>query len=128
VIVVDASVVVKLIADRAPITTLPVLVSADTWAAPCHIDVEVLSALRRYVMLRKLTTQQADLAVDDYYQLSLERHGVDKLIWRIWQLRDNLSSYDGAYVALGETLGYPLVTCDAKLANSQHHKAKIILI
>jgi predicted nucleic acid-binding protein len=128
VIVVDASVVVKLIADRAPITTLPVLVGADKWAAPCHIDLEVLSALRRYVMLRKLTPQQADQAVDDYYQLALERHGIDKLIWRIWQLRDSLSSYDGAYVALGESLGYPLVTCDAKLANSQNHKAKIILI
>lgn len=127
-IVVDASVIVKLIADRAPITTLPVLVSADRWAAPAHIDLEVLSALRRYVMLRKLTPPQADQAVDDYDQLSLERHGIDKLIWRIWQLRDNLSSYDGAYVALGESLGYPLVTCDARLASSPGHKAKIILI
>ena len=34
----------------------------------------------------------------------------------MWQLRDNLSGYDAAYVAAAELLGVPLVTGDRRLA------------
>lgn len=35
---------------------------------------------------------------------------------RAWALRDNLTIYDAAYVALAELVGVPLVTLDAGLA------------
>jgi len=44
---------------------------------------------------------------------------------RIWTLRGNLSAYDGAYVALSEWLGLPLVTSDLRLARSSGHAALI---
>lgn len=46
---------------------------------------------------------------------------------RAWQLRHAISAYDALYVALAETLGVPLVTCDAKLAGSNGHRAEIEL-
>ncbi len=33
---------------------------------------------------------------------------------RMWQLRDNLTGYDAAYVAAAELLGVPLVTGDRR--------------
>ena len=41
----------------------------------------------------------------------------DKLA-RVQELRDNLTAYDAAYVALAEALGCALVTADARLASS----------
>lgn len=40
------------------------------------------------------------------------------LLSRIWELRDNLTAYDAAYVTLAERIGGPLVTCDGKLAGA----------
>ena len=39
-----------------------------------------------------------------------------------------MSAYDAAYVALAEALDVPLLTCDAKLARSHGHRAKILLL
>jgi len=49
------------------------------------------------------------------------------LIERIWELRHTITAYDASYVALAELLDVPLVTCDAKLATSNGHKAEIEL-
>jgi len=43
-------------------------------------------------------------------------------------LRDNLTAYDAAYVALAEALDAPLLTRDRRLAAAPGHYAKIILI
>jgi predicted nucleic acid-binding protein len=49
------------------------------------------------------------------------------LLPRIWQLRDNLSAYDAAYVALAEKLGARLVTRDGRLASAAGHAAAVEL-
>lgn len=36
----------------------------------------------------------------------------------MWELRDNLTPYDAAYVAAAELLRCPLVTADGKLARA----------
>lgn len=41
--------------------------------------------------------------------------------------RHAITAYDALYVALAERLDIPLVTCDAKLARSNGHNAKIEL-
>ena len=45
---------------------------------------------------------------------------------RIWRLRTMLTPYDAAYVALGEALGSPLLTTDARLARAHGHRAAIV--
>ena len=43
----------------------------------------------------------------------------------MWDLRDNLTAYDAAFVALSEALDAPLVTTDARLAAAPGHRAVI---
>ncbi len=49
------------------------------------------------------------------------------LLPRIWELRENLTAYDAAYVSLAETLDAPLITTDARLARASGHRAEIEL-
>jgi predicted nucleic acid-binding protein len=43
----------------------------------------------------------------------------------MWELRDNLTAYDAAYVALAEALGAVLITCDSRLAQAPSHRARV---
>lgn len=45
----------------------------------------------------------------------------------MWELRENLTAYDAAYVALAETLDAPLITKDARLAHASGHRATVEL-
>lgn len=126
-IVVDASVIVWLLAERES-SKDHILSSQDIWAAPSHLDLEVLSALRRYVALKRMTPLRAENALDDFVHLRIERYEPSFMLKRIWELKENLSPYDAAYVALAETLRSDLLTRDAKLATASGHRAKIVLV
>ncbi len=47
---------------------------------------------------------------------------------RIWELRQNVTAYDAAYLVLAEALRAPLVTCDRALASSHGHRATVELM
>jgi predicted nucleic acid-binding protein len=96
--------------------------------APHLLDVEVTSAFRRGVTRRVLDVVRAAEALDDFAHLSLVRHPHGPLLPRMWALRENLSAYDAAYVALAEELNAPLLTLDARLARTGGHRAKIDLV
>lgn len=116
-IVVDASVIVAALADDgADGRTARQRLVADRLAAPHLIDVEVLAAWRRLSGAGRLEEQRADLARADLRSLPIERVPHAPLFERIWELRDNLTAYDAAYVALAEMLRVPLITVDNKLA------------
>ena len=129
-IVVDASAVLELLlgtvlADRGAAHTLA---SGQMLHAPHLLDVEVTQALRRLVQLGDVTVARAQQALDDQAVLVVDRHSHQQLIPRIWRLRESISAYDAAYVALAEALDAPLLTCDAKLARSHGHHARIDLL
>ena len=96
--------------------------------APHLLDIEVTQVLRRLVRQKEITLARADQALEDLSHLVLERHDHLSLVPRIWQLRDSLTAYDAAYVALAEALDAPLLTSDAKLAGAHGHRATIELI
>lgn len=95
--------------------------------APHLLDVEVAQALRRLVQLGEIAPARAQQALDDHAALGIDRHSHEDLLPRVWQLRESISAYDAAYVALAEALEAPLLTCDAKLARSHGHRAKVEL-
>ena len=50
------------------------------------------------------------------------------LLGRVWGLRENVSAYDGTYVALAESLDCPLVTADARLGRAPGPRCPITVL
>jgi len=86
--------------------------------APHLLDVEVAQVLRRLVREGAVSAQRADQALQDLLDLRVTRYPHYVFLPRIWQLRNNLSAYDAAYVALSEKLDATLITRDARLASA----------
>jgi len=129
-LVVDASCLLELLLQPRNSETIRqrLLLQGQPLCAPQLIDIEVSHVLRRYWLAKELSTERGHDALVDLEDFPLERFGHTALLPRIWQLRNNLTAYDAAYVALAESLDAPLVTCDAKLARSTGHGATIEII
>lgn len=129
-IVVDASAALELLlrTEKGIKVQERVLDSAESLHAPHLIDIEVSQTLRRLVILKEITAARGKQALEDHVALHIKRAEHKDLLERIWSLRDSITAYDAAYVILAEILDCPLITCDAKLARSHGHKARIELI
>jgi predicted nucleic acid-binding protein len=130
VIVIDASALLEFLLQ----TPLGARVEArvfggkDEIHAPHLADVEVVQGLRRLVRTGEVSAGRAAGAIADLTDLDLLRHPHLDLLGRVWKLRDNISAYDAAYVALAEAIDAPIVTCDRALAKAPGHRARIEVI
>lgn len=125
--VVDASAMLEVLlrAGSRPRLVERVLGSGELLVAPHLLDVEIAQVLRRFVAGREMTEDRAVEALDDFSNLRINRYPHDPLLRRVWQLRHNCTAYDAVYVALAESLGCVLVTCDKPLAATPGHRAEI---
>ena len=116
--VLDASVGVT--ALTAPGSLAADLVSGDdaVFHVPSIFDAEVLSALHGLVRGGKFDGTAAAELVADLLVLPVDRWHMSPLLPRMWELRDNLTPYDAAYVALAELAGAVLVTGDERITAS----------
>ena len=112
-IVVDASVAVSALLNDGRARQM---LSENRLVAPHLVDAEVIQTLRKLLGRGSMTAEAAEKAVQRWSNLGIERFPLPGLIARIWALRDNVSAYDAAYVALAEALDCPLLTADARLA------------
>jgi predicted nucleic acid-binding protein len=85
---------------------------------PEHFHVEVLSVLRRYAARGELTPPRAVEAVGALRSLRAVRYPVMEMAALVWELREELTAYDAAYLALAIRLEAGLVTLDKALARS----------
>ncbi|WP_377268979.1 type II toxin-antitoxin system VapC family toxin [Peterkaempfera sp. SMS 1(5)a] len=116
-IVVDASALVLFLADpgeRGDAARALLLADPD-WAAPEHITVEVMQSLRGLHLAGRLTAADVAGITVRLGAAKVRKIPVEPLLDRIWQLKDNLTPDDAAYVAVAELLGAPLVTADLRL-------------
>ncbi len=129
-IVADASAIIEIFlrSEAGLLAEDRLLRRGETIHAPSLVDVEVAQVLRRYVLRGDLTAGWARTAIGLLGGFPMERYSHEPLLPRIWELRDNLTAYDAAYVALAEALRAPLITCDRRLANASGIRASIELV
>ncbi len=129
-IVIDASAAIELIlrTELGEKVEIRALAPQERLYAPHLLDLEVAQVLRRLTQLREITAARAQEALDDYNGLFVERAAHRELLGRVWQLRDSMTAYDGAYIALAEAPDAPLLTCDGRLTRSPGHRATIDLL
>ena len=105
VLVVDASVLVVALGDDGPDGDLArERLRGHGLVAPELIDLEVASVLRRQYSRGRLDDRRARQALNDLEAIPVRRASHRSLLSRCWELRDNLTVYDAAYVALAEAL------------------------
>ena len=128
-IVVDASVVVQALSDDTePGDQARQRLGGEPLAAPHLLDIEVLAALRGLHRAGRINASRAQTAVSDLRDLPVVRSPHPALLHRIWELRDNVTVYDAAYVALAEALGVILLTRDARLAGATGLRCTVELL
>lgn len=128
-IIVDASTLANALTDDGPVgqSARAELARDAHWAAPEHVVVETFSAIRGRHLGNKISRQRALDALDGLATSTIDRLTTTALLPRMWQLRDNVTGYDAAYVAAAETSGCPLVTADARLARTGDLRCEVRL-
>jgi predicted nucleic acid-binding protein len=125
VIVADASAVVSALLNAGAARDL---LGRERVQVPHLVDAEVASALRRATSVGVLTPEEGWAALDTWRRLGVTRHPVVGLLDRVWQLRENVTAYDAAYVALAEALDCPVVTADARLSRAPGLRCTVTVV
>lgn len=119
VLVVDASVLaVALADDGSDGDAARARLRGETLAAPALLDLEVASVLRRQNRAGLIDERRSILALTDLAALPVQRAPHAPLLNRCWELRENLTMYDAAYIALAEALDCTLLTGDRRLTRA----------
>lgn len=115
---VDASLLTNALTDDGPVGSRAraELARDAHWAAPAHLVVEVFAAVRGRWLGHKISVKRAEDALAAVGATTIDLVAAAPLLTRMWELRENVSGDDAAYVAVAETFGCPLVTADARLS------------
>jgi predicted nucleic acid-binding protein len=129
VLVVDASVLVVALADDgADGDQARARLRGQRLVLPELADLEVASVLRRQIRAGAIDARRAGLALEDLAALPARRAPHRPLLARCWELRDSLTVYDAAYVALAEAMQAMLLTGDQRLARASGPRCPIEIL
>lgn len=124
-IVIDTSVVIAALAGHEASRRV---MTDQRLVAPRHIDVEVAHAVRGLLRVGKLGEDAAQSVLSAWCRLAIDRVGIAPLLPRVWELKENLTSSDAAFVATAEAHGIPLLTADRRLATAAGPRCAIHLV
>ena len=125
--VVDASAVVAALVDDSPVGRwCEQALQEHDLVAPHLMPFEVANIVRRLVLHGELDDTAGALAIDDLARLTVDLAPYQAVAARVWELRDNLTAYDAAYVATAEMIGGRLVTLDERLARAPGIECEIV--
>ncbi len=126
-VVCDASAIVALLLDSGPdgrwVTSE--LIDAEL-LAPSLITLEAANTMRRHESASLVSADQAAQAHVDLLDLTIEQWPYELLAKRAWELRHNLSIYDGSYVALAELTSTALITLDKRIAGAPGLRCTVV--
>lgn len=118
-VVVDASVVVAALIDNGPIGSWAAqVVRPAAVMAPQMMPAECANVLRNAVRRGDISADTGALAHHDLLEVEVKLFDYRPVASRVWELRENLTTYDAWYVALAESLDAPLATLDLRLARA----------
>lgn len=124
-VVVDAALVVSALVDSgAEGRWAEEMLAADHLAAPHLMPVEVANILRRASLSGAVSADTAAMAHADLLDLRIELFPYAPFADRVWELRQNVTSYDAWYVAVAEHLDAPMATLDVKLTHASGPKCR----
>lgn len=127
-LVVDASLIVAALVDSGDDGRwAESLLAGDALAAPHLMPVEAGNILRRAARSGDISADAASLAHNDLLDLRVELFPFHPCAARVWELRENVTSYDGWYIAVAELLEAPLATLDGRLANAPGPHCRFLL-
>lgn len=109
-------------------SAIEILRGDPEWVVPEHWRTEMLSVIRGLRMGGRIDDFSAENAVKWLAQLVVLTEPTAPLLQRMWELRDNLSSYDAGYAAVAETLDLTLVTADVRIARSGVVRCPLLVI
>jgi predicted nucleic acid-binding protein len=130
VIVLDASAVLELLLGTKAGARVAHRIESEreTLSAPHLLDLEVAQVLRRFLREGDIDLARGEQALEALRVLDIARYAHDLFLPRIWQLRDSVTAYDAAYLALAEALAAPLLTADARLGRARGHRARVEIV
>ena len=117
-LVVDASVLVDLLAGTDLGPAARAALRGKVMHAPAHLDVEVLSALGRLHRAGLLDEDDVERGLRQLSSAPVARHDLPDLLTGAWSRRADLRLADALYVELADRLGVPLLTTDRRLARA----------
>lgn len=126
-LVADASAVVDVLAGAPRAAAIRTQLAAVAEIhVPEHFHVEGISALRGLLLRGDLSPERADRALDLLVALRVVRHPVAPLARAVWALRESLTAYDAAYLALARALDARLLTTDTGLAVAARRDGRVV--
>ena len=129
-IVLDASAISFALLDEGAIgERCRAALRADSqWVVPEHWLIEVLSVIRGNLIGGKIAAAHAADAAAAAAEMNPVVAHTRVIASRIWELRDNLTTYDAAYAATAEHYRCALVTTDGRLARATGIRCPVTLI
>lgn len=128
-IVVDASAVLDLLLGQPAAPAIGrALAAHGEIHAPEHLHVEAISGLRRLRLHGGLREQRAQSALRGLARLRTVRYPVLALTDEVWALRERLTAYDAAYLALAARLDVGLLTTDGGLAATARDHGRLVVL
>ena len=119
-LIVDASCLYEVLRNgRYAQSVRSILSEHDEHAAPSVIDAECMGLLRRDLLRGDISEDRAWTAHLDLRDWPGERFTLEPFNERVWELRNNVRTWDAYYIALAEVLDAPLLTLDRRLASAQ---------
>ena len=128
-LVVDASVLVVALADDGPDgDQARARLRGERLVLPELADLEIVSVLRRQIRAGAIDTRRAGLALEDLAALPARRAPHRPVLAPSWELGDNHTGNEAAYVALAEAMQATLLTGDRRLSGASGPRCPIEIL
>ncbi len=100
----------------------------DNLIAPAILVPEVLNALKKAYLTKRVSRAQANQAAKYFASFNITLVTLSAYRHEMWELVNNLSTYDASYVLVARLTQTPLVTSDSRLVKAAPSDIEVVLL